>query len=62
MKYMAAYLTKNAKPRKIPNNKKFSLDGFFLIFKSTNKQIDQKKTNITSVESKKDETLTAGIR
>ena len=61
-KYIAAYLTKNAKPRNIPNKRKFNLDGKSLIFKRTNKQSDQKKINKTSVEIKKDETLTAGIR
>ena len=61
-KYIAAYLIKNAKPRKIPNKRKFNLDGKPLIFKRINKQSDQKKINKTSVEIKKDETLTAGIR
>ena len=46
----------------MPNKIKFNLLGFSLIFNNCNKLKDQKKIRTTSVETKKDEKETAGIR
>ena len=50
------------KPTKIPKSKKLIKEGFFLIFNTNNNDNDQKKIKTISVEIKKDETLTAGIK
>ena len=61
-KYIAAYFAKNDNPRKIPKIKKLIIFGFFLILSKNNKDSDQNKIKITSVEIKKDDRLTAGKR
>ena len=60
-KYMAAYLDRNAKPNTTPRIIKLIKEGSFLIRKNTIKEIIQKNNNTTSVEIKKEDTLTAGI-
>ena len=60
--YAPAYLDKKAKPTNIPNKTKFILRQSFLICKIIRIDKDQKKTNITSVETIKEETVTAGIK
>ena len=62
IKYIAAYLAKKAKPINMPNKIKFNLLGFSLIINICNKLKDQKKMRIISVETKKDEKVTAGIK
>ena len=60
-KYTAAYFVKKASPTIIPHNTKFTTEGFFLIL--SNPIIDRVQNNNkkTSVDIKKEETLTAGI-
>ncbi len=60
-KYMAAYLARNAKPKNIPNKKKFITEPFSLISKSFVIDNTQNKRSKRSVEIKNDETLAAGI-
>ena len=60
-KYIAAYLDKNARPKKIPRIIKLNDDGLFLMFISISIDIVQKNNNKTSVDIKKEEKLTAGI-
>ena len=59
-KYTAAYFAKNDNPKKIPKSKKFKKIGFFWIFIKIQSDKDQKKIKTTSVDSKKEETETAG--
>ena len=61
-KYTAAYLVKKEIPTKIPKIKKLILRGFLIDFKKKSKLIDQNNTKKTSVDNKKDEKLTAGIK
>ena len=61
-KYIAAYFVKNEIPTKIPKIKKFIFGGFLIDFKKKSKLIDQNNTKKTSVDNKKDEKLTAGIK
>ncbi len=51
-----------AKPTNTPNKIKFKILGFSLMFNVCNKAKDQNNTSMISVETKKEETLTAGIR
>ena len=55
-------MVKNDNPKKIPKRTKLMIAEFFLIFNKNNKDRDQKKTKTTSVDNKKDDTLTAGKR
>ena len=59
---MPAYLAKKAKPTNTPNKTKFKAFGLSLIINICNKAKDQNNTSIISVETKKEETVTAGIR
>ena len=61
-KYIAAYLAKKESPKNIPRSKKFISFGEFLIFSKYKIARLQNKIKTTSVEIKKDETLTDGIR
>ena len=61
-KYTAAYFVKNEMPTKIPKIKKLIFKGFLIDFKKKSKLIDQKNTKKTSVDNKKEEKLTAGIK
>tara|TARA_B110000263_G_scaffold197631_1_gene176337 strand:+ start:1744 stop:2061 length:318 start_codon:yes stop_codon:yes gene_type:complete len=61
-KYIAAYFAKKDKPKKIPKRKKLIIFGFFLTLIKNNKDKDQNKINITSVDIKKEDRLTAGKR
>ena len=61
-KYIAAYLVKKEIPTKIPKIKKLIFKGFLIDFKKKSKLIDQKNTKKTSVDIKKEEKLTAGIK
>ena len=61
-KYIAAYFVKNEIPTKIPKIKKLIFKGFLIVFKKKSKLIDQKNTKKTSVDNKKEEKLTAGIK
>ena len=60
-KYIAAYFAKNDNPNIIPKRKKFFKDGSCLISIKILIESIQKSNKITSVDIKKDETLTAGI-
>ena len=46
----------------MPKIIKFTVKGFFLIFNRTNKNKEPKKTKTTSVDIKKEETLTDGSK
>ena len=61
-KYIAAYFVKKEIPTKIPKIKKLIFKGFLIDFKKKSKLIDQKNTKKTSVDNKKEEKLTAGIK
>ena len=61
-KYIAAYFVKNEIPTKIPKIQKLVFKGFLIDFKKKSKLIDQKNTKKTSVDNKKEEKLTAGIK
>ena len=61
-KYTAAYFVKNEIPTKIPKIKKLIFRGFLIDFKKKSKLIDQNNTKKASVDNKKDEKLTAGIK
>ena len=61
-KYTAAYLVKKEIPTKIPKIKKLIFRGFLIDFKKKSKLNDQKNIKKTSVDNKKDEKLTAGIK
>ena len=61
-KYIAAYFDKKPSPKKIPNIRKFIINGDFMALNKKSKLRDQKKIRITSVDSKKDETVTTGIK
>ena len=61
-KYTAAYLVKKEIPTKIPKIKKLIFRGFLIDFKKKSKLNDQKNIKKTSVDSIKDEKLTAGIK
>jgi hypothetical protein len=61
-KYIAAYFAKKDNPKKIPKRKKLIIFGFFLILIRNNKDRDQNKIKITSVDIKKEDRLTAGKR
>ena len=61
-KYIAAYLAKKESPKKKPKRKKFNNLAFFLNLIKNNKDKDQKKINTTSVDIKKDDTVTEGKR
>ena len=61
-KYIAAYFAINAMPKKIPNNAKLINFGLFLIFNNKSNDIVQKKIKIISVDIKKEETVTTGIK
>lgn len=61
-KYIAAYFAKKDNPKKIPKRKKLIIFGFFLILIKNNKDKDQNKIKITSVDIKKEDRLTAGKR
>ena len=54
-------MARNAKPKKIPNKKKFSTEATFLISRSFVIANTQNKRSKRSVEIKNDETLAAGI-
>ena len=54
IKYIAAYLAKNAKPTNMPNKMKFSLFGFSFIINNCNNATDQKNISNISVETKKE--------
>ena len=60
-KYIAAYFDKKASPSIIPHIIKFIIDGFFLIFSKAIIDSVQKNSKKTSVDIKKEETVTAGI-
>ena len=47
-------------PKKIPKSKKLVLVGFFLNLISDKRERDQKKIRITSVDNKKEDTVTEG--
>ena len=49
-KYKAAYLDKNAKPRKIPTNKDVKLEFSFNVINKNNKDKDQNNNSGVSVE------------
>ena len=49
-KYKAAYLDKNANPRKIPTNKDVKLEFSFNVINKNNKDKDQNNNNGVSVE------------
>ena len=55
-------MAKKAKPTNIPNKTKFIVFGFSIIIKTCSKDNDQNNINIISVETKKEEKETAGIR
>ena len=61
-KYIAAYFAKKDNPKKIPKRKKLIILGFFLTFIKNNNDKDQNKIKTTSVDIKKEDTLTAGKR
>ena len=61
-KYTAAYLAIKAKPIKIPNIIKLIILGFSLIIKTIIIAKDQNSISKISVETKKEETETAGIK
>ena len=61
-KYTAAYFAKKLSPKKIPKSKKLIKFALALILKSINKDSDQKKIKITSVDSIKDEIVTEGSK
>ena len=61
-KYTAAYLVKKEIPTKIPKIKKLIFSGLLIDFKKKSRLNDQKSTKKTSVDNKKDEKLTAGIK
>ena len=61
-KYIAAYFAKKDNPKKIPKRKKLIIFGFFLTLIKNNKDKDQNKIKITSVDIKKEDRLTAGKR
>ena len=61
-KYIAAYFAKKAKPRKVPSKINLQKSGLFLIFNNCNKDRDQNKISKTSVDSKKEDTDTPGIK
>ena len=61
-KYIAAYFAKKDNPKKIPKSKKLISFGFFLTLIKNNRDKDQNKIKITSVDIKKEDTLTAGKR
>ena len=60
-KYIAAYLARNANPKKTPNKKKLINDSSVLMSKSLIIAKTQNNKRRRSVEIKKDETLAAGI-
>ena len=60
-KYIAAYFAKKASPTIIPHNTKFIIEGFFLILSNPTIDSVQNNNKKTSVDIKKEETLTAGI-
>ena len=62
IKYIAAYFAKNAKPTNAPSKTKFKIFGFSLIINICNSAKDQNSISKISVETKKEETETAGIR
>ena len=61
IKYIPAYFDKKARPSKIPSIIKLIKDGFFLICNKTINETIQKNNKTTSVETKKEDMLTAGI-
>ena len=61
-KYIAAYFVKKEIPTKIPKIKKLIFRGFLIHFKKKIRLIDQKNIKNTSVDSRKEEKLTAGIK
>jgi hypothetical protein len=61
-KYIAAYFVKKDKPTNIPKRRKFTIVGSSLIFNTKKRDKVQKRTRRMSVEIKKDETVTTGIR
>ena len=61
-KYTAAYLVKKEIPTKIPKIKKLIFRGFLIHFNKKSRLNDQKNIKKTSVDNKKDEKLTAGIK
>ena len=61
-KYTAAYFVKKEIPTKIPKITKLIFKGFLIDFKKKSKLVDQKNTKKTSVDNKKEEKLTAGIK
>ena len=61
-KYTAAYFVKKEIPTKIPKIKKLIFKGFLIDFKKKSRLNDQKNIKKTSVDNKKDEKLTAGIK
>ena len=61
-KYTAAYLVKKEIPTKIPKIKKLIFIGVLIHFKKKIRLIDQKNIKNTSVDSRKEEKLTAGIK
>ena len=61
-KYTAAYLVKKEIPTKIPKIKKLIFNGLLIDFKKKSRLNDQKSIKRTSVDNKKDEKLTAGIK
>ena len=58
---MAAYFARNANPKKIPNDIKFIVFGFFFIFTNSFKESVQKSKRTTSVLIIQDENETEGI-
>ena len=61
-KYKAAYLDKNAKPRKIPTNKDVKLEFSFTDFNKKYKDKDQKNNSGVSVEIINPPNEAAGVK